>query len=60
MDALRRKTSGTTRTAKPRGPVPPTLGSSEWKCDFGLAAETQTFATEANKPGTPGRSRSKP
>jgi hypothetical protein len=37
------------RTVKPCGPVPPTLGSSEWRCPF---------ATEANKPGTPGRARS--
>jgi hypothetical protein len=36
------------RTVKPRGPVPPTLGSSEWN----------PFATEAIKPGTPGRARS--
>ena len=41
MDVLCRKTCGTMRTVKPRGPVPPTLGSSRLKCDFGLAAETQ-------------------
>jgi len=30
-----------TRTAKLRGPVPSTPGSSRSRCDFGLAAETQ-------------------
>ena len=37
------------RTVKPCGPVPPTLGTS-WQSDL--------QATGANKPGTPGRSRS--
>jgi hypothetical protein len=29
------------RTVKPCGPDTPTLVSSEWRCDFGFAAETQ-------------------
>jgi hypothetical protein len=36
------------RTAKSRGPDPPTLGSSQWG---------DLLATEAIKPGTPGRAR---
>jgi hypothetical protein len=43
-------TKASLRTAKPYGPVPPTLGSS--------LAETFGKATVANKPGTPGRVRS--
>jgi hypothetical protein len=39
-----------TRTVKPCGPVPPTLGSS-----LSMMIDK---ATEANKPGTPGRARS--
>src|ERR1700760_3489906 len=31
MDAWRRKTCDATRTVKPCGPDPPTLGSSEWR-----------------------------
>jgi hypothetical protein len=30
------------RTVKPCGPGTSTLVSSEWSCDVGLAAETQT------------------
>jgi hypothetical protein len=37
------------RTVKPCGPVPPTLGTSR---------QSDLPATGANKPGTPGRSRS--
>src|SRR5262249_28544816 len=46
------KTCGATRTVKPCGPDPPTLGSS--------LQMTNPQATGANKPGTPGRARSKP
>ena len=39
----------------------PDAGIKRMDCDFGLAAETRDpFATEANKPGTPARARSKP
>jgi hypothetical protein len=51
VDAAWRKTCGMSRTAKPCGPVPPTLGSSEWRYPFAMVAK---------KPGTPGRARSKP
>ena len=47
--AMSRKTNGLKRTAKSRGPDPPTLGSS--------LRVTSPKATEANKPGTPGRAR---
>jgi hypothetical protein len=59
MDALDRKACGTARTVKPRGPDPPTLGSSLSRSDFSLAAETRDRqAMVANKPGTPRRARS--
>jgi len=48
--AARRDEARSLRTAKPYGPVPPTLGSS--------LARRFRKATVANKPGTPGRVRS--
>jgi hypothetical protein len=50
VDAACRQTCGRSRTVKPCGPDPPTLGSS--------FAEMIGEATGANKPGTPGRARS--
>ena len=41
MDALGCKTCGASRTVKPCGPDPPTLGSSLPGCEFGLAADTR-------------------
>ena len=34
------------RTVKPCGPDTSTLVSSEWRCDFGLAAETPRSADD--------------
>src|SRR5689334_20091411 len=59
MDAKARRRCVLTRTVKPRGPDSPTLESSEWSA-IRPSAETSAFATGANKPGTPGRARSKP
>jgi hypothetical protein len=41
MDAEARRRCAPKRTVKPRGPDTSTLVPSEWRCDFGFAADAQ-------------------